>query len=239
MEIKSLAGIVKTAVLAGLIAATVSAGFHWILTEPLIDRAVELEDRSSQSPGSSPREPVVSRPVQKLGLLSGFLLYGVAWGILLGLLAFGTRSWSLETRSGKQAFLLAMLLGWSAVLFPLLKYPANPPGVGEAETIAYRQGLFLALVVLSLIGTSVTVGLERRARRAGRRAGAILFVFYLVYLAVLFLALPSNPDPIKLPVGLVQSFRALSLAGQILFWLVMGGVFALLVQKETRGSWNN
>jgi len=32
---------------------------------------------------------------------------------------------------------------------PALKYPANPPAVGNPETIYYRQSLYVAFLVIS------------------------------------------------------------------------------------------
>lgn len=37
------------------------------------------------------------------------------------------------------------------------------------------------------------------------------------YAAAIYLVMPSNPDPIPLPMDLVWSFRAFSLAGLVLF----------------------
>ena len=34
-------------------------------------------------------------------------------------------------------------------LVPALKYPANPPAVGNPETIYYREGLYIGLVAIS------------------------------------------------------------------------------------------
>ena len=230
METKSLAEVLKAAVLAGLLAGVVAATFHYFLTEPLIDRAVEMEKRSHQSPGATHEEPVVSRSVQKLGLFLGFFLYGVAWGILFGLLAYAIRPW-LTAASGRSSFFLALLLGWSVAIFPLLKYPASPPGVGEGETIGYRQELFLLSIALSLIGTFAALAAERSFRHV-RRARAVVLVSYLIYLVVIFVALPSNPDPVKLPFELVREFRALSLAGQLLFWTTMAGAFWWLCGRQ-------
>ncbi len=220
-----LAEVLKAAVLAGLIAGAVSAGFHWILTEPLIDRAIEMESRLQGPTAVPPAEPVVSRPVQKLGLVFGFLLYGGAWGVLFGLLAYAISPWFAEMGYGKQGFFLAALLGWSVALFPLLKYPANPPGVGEPETIGYRQELFLGFIALSLIGMVLALGVERWLRHRGRRARAVVLISYVIYLALIFVALPSNPDPVRLPPEFVRVFRALSLLGQVLFWGFMGAMF--------------
>ncbi len=236
METKSLATVLKAAVLAGLLGGFVAAGFHWIFTEPLIDRAVEMEQHSHASPAVSPVEPAVSRPVQKLGLFIGFLLYGGAWGLLFGLLAYAIRPWFAEIGYGQQGFILAVLLGWAVAIFPLLKYPANPPGVGELETIGIRQQLFLGFIALSLIGTVVAVAFERRLRRTGRLARAGVMITYAACLAMLFLAFPSNPDPVRLPPGLVGEFRFLSLLGQLVLWTAMGGMFWWLCRRVSRAA---
>jgi len=178
----------------------------------------------------------ISRPVQKLGLFIGFLLYGGAWGLLFGLLAYAMRPWFAEIGYGKQGFFLAVLLGWAVAIFPLLKYPANPPGVGELETIGIRQQLFLGFIALSLIGTVVALAIERRLRRTDRLARAGVMITYAVGLAMLFLAFPSNPDPVRLPPGLVGEFRFLSLLGQLILWTAMGGMFWWLCRKVSRAA---
>lgn len=238
MESKSLAAVLKAAVLAGLLGGLVAAGFHWIFTEPLIDRAVELEQHAHGSPAVSPVEPAVSRPVQKLGLFIGFILYGSAWGLLFGVLAYAIRPWFSEIGYGKQGLLLALLLGWAVAIFPLLKYPANPPGVGELETIGIRQQLFLGFIALSLIGTAVAVACERRLLSTGRLARAGVMIAYAACLAMQFLAFPSNPDPVRLPPELVGEFRFLSLLGQFVLWTAMGGMFWWLCRKVSRVSPN-
>lgn len=219
----SLKEILKAALLAGLFAGAAAAAFHWVFTEPLIDRAFEIEAHARAGVPSS--EPVVGRPVQKVGLFFGFLLYGGAWGVLFGLLVYAIRRGFADANSGKQGFALALLLGWSVALFPLLKYPANPPGVGAAETIGYRQELFLGFIALSLAGTLAALGVERRLRRAARSTRAVVVVCYAAYLALIFVLLPANPGPVKLDPDLVRDFRALSLLGQILFWAALGGMF--------------
>ena len=148
--------------------------------------------------------------------------------MLFGLLVYAARPWFAKLDYGRQGFLLALLLGWAVAIFPMLKFPANPPGVGEAETIGYRQELFVGLIALSLIGTTVALAIERRLTGRGKSARVAVIVSYVVYLALIYFALPGNPDPVRLPGDLVQSFRALSLVGQLLFWGAMGGSFCWL-----------
>jgi predicted cobalt transporter CbtA len=233
---RSLGAVLKAALLAGLIAGAVASIFHWTFTESLIDKAVEIESRLHGHSVGAPEQPVVSRPVQKAGLFAGFLLYGGAWGMLFGLLVYAVRPWFAKLDYGRQGFLLALLLGWAVAIFPMLKYPANPPGVGEAETIGYRQELFLASIALSLIGTAVALAIERRFSGRGKSARVAVIVSYVVYLALIYFALPGNPDPVRLPADLVQSFRALSLVGQLLFWGAMGGSFWWLCRPGSHRS---
>ncbi|HEY3305241.1 MAG TPA: CbtA family protein [Candidatus Binatia bacterium] len=217
-----LKDLLRSAIIAGLMAGTLSAGFHWIFTEPVIDRAVELEERAHSS---SPRhEAAVGRPAQKFGLFLGFFLYGGASGLFVGLLVYAARPWFAGMSYAQQGFLFAALLGWSAGIFPLLKYPANPPGVGEAETIGYRQEIFLACAALSFLGVVLAIAIKRWTG-PGAFPWIIVVNFYAMYLMLLLVALPPNPDPVKAPAELVDTFRGLSLYGQALLWGAMASIF--------------
>jgi predicted cobalt transporter CbtA len=222
----SFTKLLGTAVVAGLLAAFVTAGFHWFFTEPLIDRAVAIEDQSNPHA----EEPVVSRPMQKFGLFVGLGVYGVAWGILFGVLVYAIAP---KVAAGGNIFhplLLALILGWSVGLFPMLVYPANPPGVGEAATIGYREELFVLLMALSLIGTVGAFIAENSLRRAGRPMPLLILAAYVAYMFCLYRFFPANPDPVKIDIELVRRFRTVSCAGQIVFWTVLGGAFGTLAR---------
>ena len=126
-------GVLRAAVIAGVIAGGAAAGFHWFLTEPAVDRAIEIEQQSEKAEGKPVEEPVVSRGTQRLGLILGFLLYGLAWGLLSGICFYLVRSWLPPWSERTPAIFLVVLLGWSVAIFPFLKYPANPPGVGDPD----------------------------------------------------------------------------------------------------------
>mgnify|MGYP001585042569 CR=1 FL=1 len=85
-------------------------------------------------------------------------------------------------------------------------------------------------------GTVVALAFERRLRRTGRLARAGVMITYAACLAVLFLAFPSNPDPVRLPPELVGEFRFLSLLGQFVLWTAMGGMFWWLCRKVSRAA---
>jgi putative cobalt transporter subunit CbtA len=228
----TLGSILKIAVVAGLIAGAVISGFHTLLIEPYIERAIAIEEQHSQAHGEAHEEPVVDRPTQRWGLVLGFILYGAIWGLLLGVLMYLTQGWRPTSWTiVRYGVVLAVLVGWSVALFPFLKYPANPPGVGEPDTVGYRQALYVGFIALSVIGTALAVGLFRLLHRpsgatvAGGRRGLWIAVFYLIYAAVIYAVLPANPDPIEMPAELIWTFRVISFGGLMLFWGILGGMF--------------
>lgn len=174
---------------------------------------------------------MVSRPVQRAGLFLGFLLYGLTFGLLFAAVYSTVQRWVPEVGAGRFALLLALAGGWSVAVFPFLKYPANPPAVGDPATIYYRQRLYLGFLGLSIAGAVAAFAVDRALARA--RAHRLLPVLALsvAYAAGVFLAMPANPDPVALPMGLVWKFRALSLAGLALFWIVLGALAALLLGR--------
>jgi hypothetical protein len=230
---RTLGSILKASVIAGLIAGAIVSGFHALLIEPVIERAIALEEQHSRAHGEAHAEPVVDRPTQRWGLVLGFVLYGAIWGLLLGVLLYLTQSWRPATWTlVRYGVVLAVLLGWSVAWLPFLKYPANPPGVGEADTVGYRQALYLGFIGLSVVGTALALGLFRLLNRPavasapGGGLGLWVIAGYVIYAAAIYAALPANPDPVEMPADLVWTFRLISLAGLLLFWVSLAGVFA-------------
>jgi predicted cobalt transporter CbtA len=221
----SLGSVMRAALLAGVAAGLLAAVFNFILTEPIIDRAITLEALRQQAEGSY-EEPMVSRGTQQVGLFVGFLLLGLTWSLLLGAAYHIAQRWLPGWSRLGRGLLLAGLGLWAVALFPGLKYPANPPGVGDPETIGYRQALYLGFLGLSVVGTVVAYAV---AYRRGWRIGlAVLAVISLV----LFVAMPPNPDPLTMPADIVTPFRVFSVLGLCVFWAVMGLVFGALLPAE-------
>ena len=229
---RMLGSMLKASVVAGLVAGALVSGFHALLIEPVIERAIALEEHLSQTRGEAHAEPVVDRPTQRWGLVLGFMVYGAVWGLMLGLLLYLIQGWRPATWGiVRYGFVLAALLGWSVALFPFLKYPANPPGVGEAETVGYRQALYLGFIGLSVVGTALALGLFRLLNRPtwapaqGRVRWLLVTAFYITYAAAIYAALPANPDPVEMPADLVWTFRLISFVGLLLFWVILAGMF--------------
>jgi predicted cobalt transporter CbtA len=233
----SLASALKAAVLAGLIAGTVTSGLHALLLEPVIEQAIELEGQKHQSEGQGHGhdEPLINRTTQRWGLVLGFLLYGAVWGLLFGLVVYVTQAWLPPTWTvHRRGLLLALLVGWAVAMFPFLKYPGNPPGVGEAESIGYRQTLYFGFMALSVAGVVLAAGCYRLFTKVAslsslRQQGwQMALGLYAIYAVALSLGMPANPDPVEMPDQLISTFRLYSFVGLIVFWVAIGVAFGWL-----------
>jgi predicted cobalt transporter CbtA len=213
-----LGRVLWSAVLAGILAGLLAATFHFMASEPVIDRAIALE-----APGE---EPLVSRELQKAGLFLGFLIYGLTWSLLFGAVFHVVQRWLPGATPSTKGWVLAGAAFWSTALFPFLKHPANPPGVGDPETITTRQLLFLLCIVLSIATAALAVWL---ARSRGAQIGVAAMVVVHVALYVL---LPATADAIAVPADLLASFRVLSAVGLAFFWAVIGLTFGLLLRRH-------
>ena len=221
----SLGSVMRAALLTGVVAGLAAALFHFVLTEPIIDRAITLETLRHQAEGSY-EEPMVSRGAQQVGLFVGFLLFGLTWSLLLGAAYHITQRWLPAWSKVGRGLLLAGLGLWAVAVFPALKYPPNPPGVGDPDTIGYRQALYLGFLGLSVVGT-IVAGVV--AYRRGWCTGLAVLALASI---VLFAAMPPNPDPLTMPADIVTPFRVFSVLGLGVFWAVMGLVFGALLPAE-------
>src|SRR6185312_4112823 len=90
VRLDSFGAIVKSALVAGLAAGLIVAAVQYVWTEPVIDRAITLEEQlhaagnAHTAAGAQEAPPVVDRPTEKKGLFLGYTIYGLAWGLLFG-----------------------------------------------------------------------------------------------------------------------------------------------------------
>ena len=117
---------------------------------------------------------------------------------------------------------------------PSLKYAANPPAVGEPDTITYRTGLYLLMMLTSLGGIVFAVALGTAARRAygGLNATLIGAGVYIAIIVIAQLVLPDiNEVPADFPACVLWKFRMASLGMQAVTWGVLGVVFGALADR--------
>src|ERR671936_1894689 len=154
-----MALVLRRGLLAGLIAGLVSGIYLLFVGEPVIDQAIRLEAAAS---GGATTVALVSRGMQKVGLLGATTLYGLAVGGVFAIvhqlleprMAAGT-AWDKAIRLAAAGF-------GTLYLVPFLHYPANPPGVGDPGTAATRTRLYLAALAASVL---VSVAAWLAARR--------------------------------------------------------------------------
>jgi predicted cobalt transporter CbtA len=136
----------------------------------------------------------------------------------------------------RRALLLAAAAWWVLFLAPFTKYPGNPPGVGSPDSVYERQALYVLFLLLATFGLVVAGRWGRSLLRGGaRRAMAVAAALgaYAVFFVALWLVMPANPDPVEAPSSLLREFRAVSVAGSVVFWAVFGLVFAASVTRFT------
>jgi Probable cobalt transporter subunit (CbtA) len=238
--------------IVGFVAALLSFSFLKIAGEPAVDRAIAFESAMDQAKaraehdaavakGEKPPpvedEPeLVSRPVQAgIGLFTGVAVYSIAFGGLFALafaILYGRiGDWSPRVTSGVIA-----LMGFLAVYaIPILKYPANPPSIGNPDTIGLRTAIYFGMILLSL--GSMIVAWNVRNRLAGQvgawNATLIGAAVYLVAAVVFALAMPPlNEIPEGFPAVVLWQFRMASLGAQAILWTVLGLGFGAWIQRD-------
>jgi predicted cobalt transporter CbtA len=208
----------------GLIAGLVAGAFAFAVGEPGVERAIQIEEQAAA--GAPADEPLVSRGGQRGGLFLATGLYGLGIGGLFALAFAAARGRTAPQSDSSLSLWLAAVLFVAVVLVPFLKYPANPPAVGDPETIGERTELYLTLIAVSLLGL---LAAWRVARRAGMLAGALVFVVTVGVAAAL---LPGvNEVPRSFPADLLWDFRVASLGVQLVLWGGIGVLFGIAVRR--------
>ena len=243
--------LIARGLLAGLIGAVLAFLFARLCAEPVIGRAIAFEDgRIDAENAHGVHEhgaELFTRGVQaNAGLGFGVLIFGVAMGALFAVLfcVVYPRATSVGPRS--LSLLLAAAAFGAAYLVPFVKYPPNPPAVGQADTIRARTGWYLVMVLASVVLAIAVAWLARRlAARLGAWNGRLLAAgAYLVAVAVVAVLLPTSaetPGPLRdasgaivypgFPADVLYEFRLLSLGTQLLLWATIGLVFATLAGR--------
>jgi predicted cobalt transporter CbtA len=230
--------LVIRGMLAGLVAGFLAFGFGTVFGEPAIDRAIAFETAHNVAGPHAHEAAVpelVGREVQStIGLFSGVVIYSAAFGGLFAVvfsLVHG-RVGDLSPRS--LAALLAVAAFLAIQFVPALKYPANPPAVGEAETIAWRTTLFFAMLAASIAAMAGAVLLRYwLAPRHGVWTAALLAAAaYVVTIAIVQTLLPAIDEvPEHFPAVVLWRFRIASMGTQFVMWVTIGLLFGWLTER--------
>lgn len=256
--------------LFGAIGGFIAWIFMYLIAEPIIGRAIDYEEarseametlaHSHEAGGHSHggEDELFTRGIQEgLGAGTGMVVLGLALG---GITAVIFALW-MHYRSGAAAGRYALPVTGAAFavfyVLPSLKYPANPPAVGNDETIEARTGLFLLLIVLSAVVVLVGVFVRQKLRaRLGAgsmwaAAGVVVVLMIIVYAAMPQLgsldANAGNGSPFETPGPVVDAeghvilegfnaddlyqFRLYSLIAQAIIFTSIAGGLTLAAKK--------
>jgi len=224
----TLVGItLSSGVIAGIILAFLNLG----IVEPTIDKAIALEVQKQVSSGENVNmsELIDYRYWQKAGAFAGGAIYGAGLASLFGVVFVFARS-KLPGKNNKQkAILLAGIMWFILFLMVALKYPANPPAVGDPETIYYRETLYVGYIMISGLAALGMAVIWIRTRMNSKKI--IIPLMYAAIMVTAYVAMPSNPDKIEISMDLIQTFRILTAITIGVFWGILGIIFGSLWDK--------
>ena len=218
--------------IAGAISGTLLAIINLGIVEPYIDEAINIENQNAIAQGEviNPQEFNDYRLWQKSGEIAAGTILGISLGALFGVVFVLSRNSIPGSNDKKKALILAGVMLLVIYIVPALKYPANPPAVGDPETIYYRESLYITILTIS--GFSA-LGLAFLYKKLGDKKGKqiVVPVIYLGIIAAAFMILPPNPDEITAPVDLVMGFRIASGLTMSAFWGLLGFILGALWGK--------
>jgi hypothetical protein len=263
--------LVLRGMLAGLVGGVLAFLFARIFAEPQIQKAIDyeggrdaahevLEQAAGSGHGHEAETELFSRAVQSnVGLGVGLILTGVAFGALYGIAYTICLGRTGKLRPRPLALAVAGAGFMSLYFVPFIKYPANPPAIGNGDTIKQRSALYLLMVVVSLVVLFLAVQLGKRLQdRLGTwNATLVATAAFTGVVGVVMFALPQvghlaeavngvrhatdTPPPLLddkgtivypgFPADVLAAFREYSVAAQLILWTAIGLVFAPLADR--------
>ena len=228
MKALTLVGItLSSGVIAGIILAFLNLG----IVEPTIDKAIALEVQKQVSSGENVDISVLIdyRYWQKVGAFAGGAIYGAGLAALFGVIFVFARN-KLPGKNNKQKAIFLAGIMWFVLFFMVaLKYPANPPAVGDPETIYYRETLYIGYIMISGLAALGMAVIWIKTRINSKKI--IIPLMYAAIMVTAYAVMPSNPDKIEISMDLIQSFRVLTAITIGVFWGILGIIFSSLWDK--------
>jgi hypothetical protein len=230
------ARIIARGLIAGALGGVLAFVFARIFLEPVIERAIGVEDEMAHAHGQHEHGvELFTRGVQgNIGMGFGMFAFAVAVGALLAVVFCVAHGRVGDTAPRPLSALLAGAMLLCLYVVPALKYPPSPPAASLEETIRQRTLLYVLMVVLSAALFVAAVVVQRKcARRLGEwNATLVAGGGYVAATAVVMLVLPTiDETPEHFPADLLYEFRLYSLGTQVVMWVTIGAVFAALMHR--------
>jgi hypothetical protein len=234
--------------LAGLVAGVLAFVVAYVVGEPQIQKAIDFENhrdalalaRVDPHAHLAAGGMLVSRHAQRaLGLLLGNVALSVGLGGIFALafaFAYG-RIGDLSARA--TAAILAAAAYMTITVVPFTKYPANPPSIGNPDTIGRRTLLFFAMIAISLAAAvaAARVRASLKARLGAWSAAICALAAFVALIVAAELILPGvHETPPGFPADVLYRFRLASLLINATIWTVVGLGFGALAQRLLSSS---
>jgi predicted cobalt transporter CbtA len=231
--VKALTFIIVT-IFSGAIAGTLLGLTNQVLVEPFIDKSIGIETQRDIAKGEAIDSAQQSqyRIWQKEGEIIAASIYGIAIAALFGTVFVYGRSMLPSSNSKNKALFLSAIMFFVLFLVPMLKYPANPPAVGNPTTIYYREILYIGFMAISGFSALVlALWYKKIENNQTRKIVLTPVAVYAILMIGAYLIFPPNPDKITIPVDLITNFRIASAFSIGVFWGLLGIIFGLLWDK--------
>ena len=234
--------------IVGIVAGLLAFGWAKVFGEPAVATAISFESAQDEAKAAAAvaagkpapeDDPVIfSRSVQSgLGLMTGMVVAGAGLGCLFAVLFAFANGRVGRLGPAPTSALLAFFGLLSVYIVPGLKYPANPPSVGEPDTIKYRTGLYFVMMAISIAATLGALRLRRSLvpRHGSWNASLLALGAYLVVITAVFVLLPGvNEVPTTFPAVTLWDFRIASLGIQTVLWGSIGVMFGYVGARSRR-----
>ena len=220
--------------ISGGIAGTIHGIANLAIVEPYLDQAIGIENQHLFASGKEKDTPEFKvqfdsyRYWQKSGQVLAGAILGMSTGALFGIVYAYSRNSLPGIHDLKKTFTLTVIM-WVIIYFiPFLKYPANPPTVGDPETILLRQILYLSFIAISGFGAA---GFYQVYKKLQSRKKIAAFVGYAILMGIVFVVMPPNPDKINTSMELVNGFRVMSVIAVSIFWVSLAAILGVFWHK--------
>ena len=220
--------------LSGCFAGTIYGTLNLIIVEPYLDDAINIENQNLFSSGEEIDGPQFwveyyeYRSWQKGGQILAGAILGTSIGSLFGIVyALSKKSLPSRNNIGK-TLILAGLMWFTLFVIPFLKYPANPPTVGDGETVVLRGILYLTLIAISGF---LAIGFYQIFKRLKAKNRILPIIGYGILISIVFFVMPENPDEISTSMELINGFRVVAFLTGTVFWFTLALFLGVFWQK--------
>ena len=220
--------------LSGCFAGTIYGTLNLVIVEPYLDDAINIENQNLFSTGDEIDGPQFwveyyeYRSWQKGGAILAGAILGTSIGSLFGIVyALSKKSLPSRNNIGK-TLILAGLMWFTLFVIPFLKYPANPPTVGDGETVVLRGILYLTLIAISGF---LAIGFYQIFKRIKAKNRILPIIGYVALISLVFFVMPENPDEISTSMELINGFRVVAFLTGTVFWFTLALFLGVFWQK--------